>query len=95
MSKGDGKSLYRYLCAFYSGSDDSRITRVWLSRTAGTKEGDGRTADLNKTRGGDFLYLCWEYGAYGTSSDANLIASSDTREGPASIFDISGKCLFD
>lgn len=61
LSKGDGKKYFRYLHAFYTYGGYAAITRVWLSRTKDTTEGDGRTTDINKDRGGDFLYLCWEY----------------------------------
>lgn len=91
MSRGDGKELYRYLCAFYNGSDDSRITKVWLSRTEDTKEGDGRTADLNRNRGGDFLYLCWESEINDDGGNAAPAALSYSKEDD--IRGLLGKCL--
>lgn len=61
LSKGDGKEYFRYLHAIYTYGGIAAITRVWLSTTKDTTEGDGRTEDINRNRGGDFLYLCWEY----------------------------------
>lgn len=61
LSKGDGRKYFRYLHAFYTYGGYAAITRVWLSRTRDTTEGDGRTTNINQDRGGDSLYLCWEY----------------------------------
>lgn len=61
ISKGDGKTFYRYLHAFYTYGGLGAVVRVWLSRIEDTTEGDGRTDDLNRGRKGDYLYLCWEY----------------------------------
>ncbi|KAK1230040.1 hypothetical protein PQX77_006856 [Marasmius sp. AFHP31] len=49
---------FRYLHAFYTYGGSAAIAKVWLSTTT---EGDGRTEDINRGRGGRSLYLCWEY----------------------------------
>jgi hypothetical protein len=59
ISKGDGKDLFRYIRTHYRHDKSQVITKVWLARH--TPGGDGHTDDLNKDRGGDYLYLCWEY----------------------------------
>ncbi|EIW77686.1 hypothetical protein CONPUDRAFT_75504 [Coniophora puteana RWD-64-598 SS2] len=61
ISKGDGKEWFRYIVAYYTFGAHAAITSVWISKNRDTTEGDGRTEDFNKGRGGDFLYLCWEY----------------------------------
>jgi hypothetical protein len=61
LSKGDGKDLFRYIRTHYQHGSTRAITKVWLSTVRGTTEGDGRTDDLNKDRGGRYLYLCWQY----------------------------------
>ncbi|KAF3904554.1 hypothetical protein ABW21_db0202022 [Orbilia brochopaga] len=81
LSKGDGREYFRYLHAFYTFGGIAAITRVWLSTTKGTNEGHGRTEDINKGRGGNFLYLCWEYEsqrdiAYSQSSIGKLIGGA-------------------
>ena len=48
LSRGDGKEYFRYLRAHYTFGGIAAITRVWLSRTKDTTEGDGRTEDINK-----------------------------------------------
>ncbi|KAL4067473.1 hypothetical protein V8B97DRAFT_1918959 [Scleroderma yunnanense] len=59
LSKGDGKDLYRYIHAHYRPNGDGRpIGQVYLSTI---EDGDGHTADLNRDRGGRYLYLCWKY----------------------------------
>lgn len=61
ISKGDGKDLYRYIHAHYRPNGDwanKAIEKVYLTEEP---MGDGHTADLNKDRGGRFLYLCWTY----------------------------------
>jgi hypothetical protein len=67
LSKGDGREYFRYLHAFYTYGGIAAITKVWLSRTKDTTEGDGRTEDINRNRG-SFLYLCWEYEKENTHS---------------------------
>ena len=61
LSKGDGGLLYHYIRTLYSYDRSRVVVKVWLSRTKDTQEGDGRTSDINRDRGGDSLYLCWEY----------------------------------
>ena len=61
ISKGDGKPFFRYLIAYYTFGGIPAVTKVWLSNTKNTTEGDARTRDLNKGRGGNFVYLCWDY----------------------------------
>lgn len=62
ISKGDGKELYRYIHTHYRPGGPSGgyrpVGQVYLSETP---MGDGHTDDLNKDRGGRFLYLCWTY----------------------------------
>lgn len=59
MAKGDGKDLYRYLHVHYDVAGNHRtVGKVYLKEET---MGDGHTDDLNKDRGGRFLYLCWEY----------------------------------
>ena len=62
LSKSDRLPLFRYIRTLYSYDRSQAVTKVWLSRTKDTQEGDGRTGDINRDRGGDFLYLCWDYG---------------------------------
>ncbi|KAF4540659.1 uncharacterized protein LTHEOB_601 [Lasiodiplodia theobromae] len=77
VSRGDGKEYFRYLCTAYACDTPEAITRVWLSRKKDTVEGDGRTTDINWSRGGDYLYLCWEfkktdYFSYKVTNSENL-----------------------
>lgn len=59
LSKGDGKELYRYLHVHYHPYGYGRpVSSVYLRET---KMGDGQTEDLNISRGGRYLYLCWTY----------------------------------
>ena len=61
LSKGDGKPLHHYIRILYSHDRSQVVAKVWFSRTKDTQEGDGRTSDINRDRGGEPLYLCWEY----------------------------------
>ena len=63
LSKSDRLPLFRYIRTLYSYDRSQAVTKVWLSRTKDTQEGDGRTGNINRGRGGDIddLYLCWEY----------------------------------
>ncbi|KAJ8073636.1 hypothetical protein PM082_011914 [Marasmius tenuissimus] len=61
LSKGDRMTYFRYLHAFYTYGGLPAITKVWISTVKDTTEGDGRTGDINRNRGGESLYLCWEY----------------------------------
>lgn len=58
ISKGDGKDLYRYIQAHYHPDNEGKkvVKSVTLNES---QVGDGQTADLNKDRGGRYLYLCW------------------------------------
>ncbi|PPQ65109.1 hypothetical protein CVT24_003070 [Panaeolus cyanescens] len=59
LCKGDGKhERFVYLNAHYSLSNGPPIKRLSLSEK---EEGIGYTIDLNKGRGGRFLYLNWWY----------------------------------
>ncbi|CAE6429138.1 unnamed protein product [Rhizoctonia solani] len=55
LAKG-ARGLYRYLNAHYH--DGRPIKSVFLSEA---RQGDGSTEDINKDRGGVYLYLCWNY----------------------------------
>ncbi|KAK0186213.1 hypothetical protein F5146DRAFT_1069856 [Armillaria mellea] len=65
LSKGDGLALFRYLHAHYRPNDDDwrpPIRNVWLTEEkTPSRDENGRTDDLNKDRGGRFLFLCWAY----------------------------------
>lgn len=62
LSKGDGRDLYRYIHTHYRPGGPSGgyrpVEKVYLSESP---MGHGHTDDLNKDRGGRFLYLCWTY----------------------------------
>ncbi|KAH8149536.1 uncharacterized protein LAJ45_06164 [Morchella importuna] len=60
ISKGDGSTLYRYIHTHYylNNSDMRVVSSVHLREE---EMGDGNTGNLNKDRGGRFLYLCWKY----------------------------------
>lgn len=60
IAKGDGLDLYRYIHNhyYYENSDMPLVGSVYLKEDV---MGDGHTDDLNKDRGGRFLYLCWTY----------------------------------
>lgn len=55
LAKGTGGS-YRYLLPVNDLDVNRKITRIWLS---GDQEGDGYTGDINRGRGGRYLYLNW------------------------------------
>lgn len=55
LAKGAG-GAYRYLLPVNDIAVNKKITRIWLSEN---QEGDGYTSDINKNRGGRFLYLNW------------------------------------
>jgi hypothetical protein len=60
ISKGDGKELFRYIHVHYhpNNSGQQVVGSVYLKEE---KLYDGHTDDLNKDRGGRYLYLCWDY----------------------------------
>ncbi|KAG8908758.1 hypothetical protein FRB99_002996 [Tulasnella sp. 403] len=71
LAKGDGKEFFRYIAVYYTFGGNAAITEVWVSTKKDTAEGDGRTENINKGRGGDFVYLCWNY----EKQDAHSIAT--------------------
>ncbi|KAG8712767.1 hypothetical protein FRC08_014114 [Ceratobasidium sp. 394] len=76
ISTGDGRALYRYIQAHYRPEGDGRpITSVHLQEQL---MGDGHTGDLNKGRGGRYLYLCWKYAPIDSDSalGANIRAKN-------------------
>ncbi|EUC58377.1 hypothetical protein RSOL_250110 [Rhizoctonia solani AG-3 Rhs1AP] len=61
ISKGDGLQYFRYIKTIYSPTGaNCPVRSVHLRESF---DGfDGHTEDLNKGRGGRFLYLCWNLG---------------------------------
>ncbi|KAH0604005.1 uncharacterized protein H6S33_007036 [Morchella sextelata] len=60
ISKGDGLETFRYINThYYLNNSNMRVVgSVYLREK---EMGDGNTDDLNKDRGGRYLFLCWKY----------------------------------
>lgn len=64
LSKGAGGD-YRYLKMMRNPYSHTRVTKVGLWRapnaspTPGSRGWNSWTGDINRNRGGDFLYVCW------------------------------------